>query len=105
MKIEYIWYNWKIKINLTYKTISFETAFRDGTDGFKIRKGYREYDIPENPDKVDIEGSYIRIEYPENVMYQFKLEDECALVGDVFKDGEHDESIAMWDFWDDENLN
>lgn len=94
-RIQYSYYNWEVV--LYDNVITFKcTLFLEG-EGTKTL--LREYDIPRGTRDITFEGTYISLELDNNKMYQFKLEGDSCIVGDVWKDGDVVDSIAMHDFW------
>jgi len=97
MKVLYIWYSWDVTV---YTNGKLYIASRFGNNDLGYKTIGREYDIPVNPKEIKFDGSYVNI-YDDEKLYQFKLEGDSCIVGDVWKDGELFDSVAMWDLWDD----
>jgi hypothetical protein len=100
MKVTYTWYNWEVRV---YSTGIIYLQSRIGllNDDIGYKSIGREYDIPINPKEIEFDGSYINIRYEDGKMYQFKLEGDTCIIGDIWKDGELIDEIGMYDLYDD----
>ena len=95
MKATVIYHNWNVLIydgELIFKcTLS---------DGSRNRQFVRVYDIPKNTRDILFEMPYIRIEHGDQLT-EYKCEGQSCIVGEVWEAGEHVDSVAAWDFWDE----
>lgn len=98
MKISNEIRNWFVLFNGT--SLYFQARF--GNSGVGYKSIGRQYNIPANPDSIEFDEEYIRLNYSHlNKMYQFKLEGDSCIVGDIWEEGEHLDVIACYDLWDD----
>lgn len=94
--VEYTFNNWNVSVNDGTLTFKCKLKNEDGEDVKLVRKYY----IPRKAWKISFEGEYICI-IDGDITAQFKLEGDSCIVGDKFKDGIHNDTIAAHDFYDE----
>jgi hypothetical protein len=70
------------------------------SEGIGNKQFVRAYDIPSDTKEILFEMPYIRLEH-DSRLTEFKCEGDSCIIGEVWEDGEHIDSIAMHDFWDE----
>lgn len=92
---------------MTYKYKNFSTTFNNETGLLEItcklngQTLEREYDLSPNITTTSPSGEYIKLDYHLG-FYQLKFESKSGIVIDLFDlDGEHNDVIGYWDFYDD----